>query len=473
MTMAAASSNQDYGLNVYGGATVDGVTVEGTGLSNATAAIVIDSQLSNVTLSLPGDNRAVYSTGGSSVVDGTLTAGYGFVSSADPVAPDVLSRLTINASVGVTLDGGVINIDNSVIRITALSGGFGLLAENSNPGETPKTINADHLTIVGGGSGSTGVAAYAVDDAARQTSLVTLDDSIVRGPQVSLAVAATNDGAQGGPSDAQILTTYSSWDADTDTAGIGPNGTGGVVVGAGTLDDPDPLFADAGAGDFRLTPASPLVDAGTPGAGPPATDRDGTARVVDGDLDGTAVRDIGAYEYHDGTPPQTTLFQGPSGAVRDTTPTFLFSSEANATFQCRVDAAAYVPCASPFTTPVLGQGPHTFFVRALDTSGNFDPTPATSDFIVDTIGPRTTFKKKPAKQVTNGLVRFKFKASEDASTFTCSIDGGRMKTCKARTKFNVGLGKHTVKVRATDALGNRGRTAKYVFTRVQGCSGEC
>jgi parallel beta-helix repeat protein len=63
--------------------------------------------------------------------------------------------------------------------------------------------------------------------------------------------------------------------------------------------DQDPLFVNATTGDLRLlSSASPCVDSGaisTPGL--PATDLAGNPRVVDGDRNGTAIVDMGAYEY--------------------------------------------------------------------------------------------------------------------------------------------------------------------------------
>jgi nitrous oxidase accessory protein NosD len=57
----------------------------------------------------------------------------------------------------------------------------------------------------------------------------------------------------------------------------------------------DPLFAPSG--DYRLRPGSPAVDAGNPNP-LAALDRDlaGRRRVSDGDHDGAAVLDLGAYE---------------------------------------------------------------------------------------------------------------------------------------------------------------------------------
>jgi len=59
--------------------------------------------------------------------------------------------------------------------------------------------------------------------------------------------------------------------------------------------DADPLFADT---DGRLSPESPCIDAGTnnPLGGLPSTDIEGHSRSVDGNGDGQAVADMGAYE---------------------------------------------------------------------------------------------------------------------------------------------------------------------------------
>jgi YVTN family beta-propeller protein len=57
-----------------------------------------------------------------------------------------------------------------------------------------------------------------------------------------------------------------------------------------------PKFVDPAARDYRLRPTSPAIDAGT-NTGAPATDIRGISRPADGDGDGVAVTDMGAYEF--------------------------------------------------------------------------------------------------------------------------------------------------------------------------------
>ncbi len=71
----------------------------------------------------------------------------------------------------------------------------------------------------------------------------------------------------------------------------------GGCSGTGNI-DADPQFASPW-GNYRLRPGSPCIDAGTNTVGLPigTTDFDGTPRFVDGNGDGTAITDMGAYEY--------------------------------------------------------------------------------------------------------------------------------------------------------------------------------
>ena len=64
----------------------------------------------------------------------------------------------------------------------------------------------------------------------------------------------------------------------------------------------DPMFVDPAAHDYHHQPGSPCIDAGT-NVGAPREDIEGNPRPIDGDGDGQAITDMGAYEYVPPPPP--------------------------------------------------------------------------------------------------------------------------------------------------------------------------
>jgi hypothetical protein len=164
----------------------------------------------------------------------------------------------------------------------------------------------------------------------------------------------------------------------------------------------------------------------------------------------------------DTSPPETTIDSGPTGAVNTDTATFSFSSsEQNSSFQCSLDGATFSSCTSPKSYAGLTQGSHTFSVKATDSAGNTDTTPATRSWTVDSLAPAAPSIDSPAE---NSLVRADFTLSGAAEP-NATVEVFEGNTSRGTTQANgsgfwskalsgVGEGSHTYTTKATDATGN-------------------
>ena len=161
----------------------------------------------------------------------------------------------------------------------------------------------------------------------------------------------------------------------------------------------------------------------------------------------------------DTTEPETTIDSGPSGTTRDPTPTFTFSSdEPVSSFECRVDGDDYAPCASPFTTHSLPDGPYIFQVRARDLAGNVEQSAASVQFGVDTTPPDTTIVTGSSDLTNDSTPTFTF-SGEAGSTFECKLDADSFAPCASpHTTGQLADGPHTFEVRAADVAGNQDTT---------------
>lgn len=165
-------------------------------------------------------------------------------------------------------------------------------------------------------------------------------------------------------------------------------------------------------------------------------------------------------------PPDTQLTSGPregSGSNK-TSPTFQFSGTddvlqpAELSFECRIDEDAWEACTSPNRLGV-DEGRHTFSVRAVDEMANADQSPAQRNWTVDHTPPsrpvvrgRRSFRK--GQRV---VLRF---SARDAGIggvyFRCSVDSRVLRRCPARFRRKLSPGRHVVRVRSYDRIGNRG-----------------
>jgi len=101
---------------------------------------------------------------------------------------------------------------------------------------------------------------------------------------------------------------------------------------------------------------------------------------------------------YDATAPDTTITGTPPNPSNSSSATFTFtgndgSGVGGVTFECRLDGGAWTPCASPQTYTGLSDGSHTFEVRATDSLGNTDSSPASYTWVIDTAGPTVTINQ--------------------------------------------------------------------------------
>jgi hypothetical protein len=166
----------------------------------------------------------------------------------------------------------------------------------------------------------------------------------------------------------------------------------------------------------------------------------------------------------DSTAPAASITTRPSNPSNSGSPSFSFTAtEDGSTFACRIDNAAFEPCTSPAGYSGLGDGPHTFRVRATDSAGN-SGTETTYAWTIDTVAPTATILEKPEDPTNESTPRFTFTASELGSTFTCSLDGDAFLSCSSpKTYPHLVDATHTFAVKATDAAGNTGPAAGYTW----------
>ena len=187
----------------------------------------------------------------------------------------------------------------------------------------------------------------------------------------------------------------------------------------------------------------------------------------------------------DTAPPDTIIDSGPTGIfegnkTNDSTPTFTFHSTKAGTFECKVDAGAFAPCTSPFTTPFLPDGAHTFQVRAKDTVGNIDPTPATSSFVVAPkctliglflnplgipikiclIEVRTSQAGKSAAKPK--VASYSVRVTSKGKTFLTGTVKGKKVTVKRTRRFSAGSYAVSVRAKTTKGKSLSGRSTVYL-----------
>jgi hypothetical protein len=181
-------------------------------------------------------------------------------------------------------------------------------------------------------------------------------------------------------------------------------------------------------------------------------------------LGGSPVEDPPSYvvasleEEEKAGAPSVRITNGPGALTSNNRPTFEFTSTRPVTFTCQLDGGTPQPCASPYVVPAkLADGGHGFVVTGKDAQGRTGSS-GVYGFAVDTKVPTTKFVGHPKKIVKTRkrgvVVSFRLKASESPVTYYCQFDKEPLRICPGRFKHRFKKGKHAVRVRAKDQVGN-------------------
>jgi hypothetical protein len=253
--------------------------VIGEGASFTGGAVALSQAVGNVT------GARIEGASGVPLASTTITARNG-VTVQEPGAS--IERVDITSeSTAVESSRPGVTVRSSILR--PIQGGVGAVVIDQG---LDADLILDSVTIIGDGSPSS-TGAYVSNFFAGHTASVTLKSSIVRNVARSMVLSASN--ATGA---ATATALYSDYDPSTVTI-IDGAGTETPTPAAGLLEpganlNVDPLFTSP-PGDLSLTAASALIDRGDP-ATAGGLDFSGGALVTDGNGDGTARRDMGAYE---------------------------------------------------------------------------------------------------------------------------------------------------------------------------------
>jgi alpha-tubulin suppressor-like RCC1 family protein len=224
-------------------------------------------------------------------------------------------------------------------------------------------------------------------------------------------------------------------------------------------------FAATESATFRCSmDTGPWADCTSPYPFSGLTEGSHTFSVRATDRAGNAETAPPSYTFTiDTTAPETTISDQPAPLVATTSASFIFgSADTTAIYHCKLDTGTWSRCYSPFIAGNLGEGSHTFSVKAIDWAGNMDLTPATATWTVDITPPETTLTGS-----TSGTsATFAVGSPDPTATLQCRLDDGLWSACSGTiTLTALTNGSHVFSVVATDPAGNADPTpAGYSWT---------
>ena len=190
-------------------------------------------------------------------------------------------------------------------------------------------------------------------------------------------------------------------------------------------------------------------------------DVDQTLRVVvtatnSGGSGSSASERTGVISDLDTNAPDTTITSGPPPSTTDRSASFTFSAnEAGSTFQCSLDGAAFSPCTSPASYSGLAVGARSFQVRATDSAGNTDATPAQANWTIT--APAVVLCKVPKlagktlAQAKAALTKANCRLGKVTKAYSAKVKKGRV------IKQSPGVGRTLAKGAKVNVVLSRGK----------------
>ncbi|MGH2943385.1 MAG: hypothetical protein ACRDLN_11505, partial [Solirubrobacteraceae bacterium] len=188
-----------------------------------------------------------------------------------------------------------------------------------------------------------------------------------------------------------------------------------------------------------------------------ATDNDGTAPMTDSRALTLRVTPLVLH---------TTLGSVPASLSNNRSPEATFTGDpSEATFECSLDAGAFVACASPWSpAEPLADGAHTLRVRAV-LGGQVQSDSVSTSWTTDATAPaapRLLGTPAGRSSATTAAITF---SGEAGGAFSCRLDSGQWTPCLSPQRYaGLAVGAHTAQVRQTDAAGNVGNPATATWT---------
>jgi|GEM_PF-4425050 len=331
-----------------------------------------------LTLETGATDQVVDYSGGS----GSNTLTFNYTVQTGDTNPD-LDYVDANA---LALNGGAIQdgVANNAILTLPMPGAAGSLGANKNI-----AIDWDAATVTGvtstNGSYTTG---------ALLTITVTFSEAVnVTGvPQLTLETGATDRVANyTGGSGTTMLTFEYTVQAGDEASDLDYVNANALSLNGGTIQD------------------TTMTDAALTLPAPGASGSLGTNNAI----------------VIDAVAPETSIESGPASPTNATNASFTFSGADNLTpgdflnFECKLDTGSFLACSSGsimYPGP-LAEGNHTFQVRAIDSVGNADPTPASYTWEVDTTPPTGAMSSTAANPTNVSPIPVTVQFSETVSGF--------------------------------------------------------